>query len=81
MAGTPFWFSFNQSAELIGPAVDGGHAVGTFDLSTGLITHLVTGLSNPGGLAFVDTSKHGQDGDRDQGHDFDDCRERDRDSR
>ena len=81
MASRPFGFSFYQSEELIGPAVDGGHPVGTLDLSTGLITHFVNDLSNPGGLAFADTSKHGRDGDRDQGHDFDGCRERECDFR
>ncbi len=36
-------------------AADGGPFVGTIDLNTGLITPIVTGLSNPGGLVFVDT--------------------------
>lgn len=38
-------------------AADGGPFVGTIDLNTGLITPIVTGLSNPGGLVFVDTSE------------------------
>jgi hypothetical protein len=32
---------------------------GTIDLTTGIITPIVTGLVGPGGLMFVDTSKHG----------------------
>jgi hypothetical protein len=56
-------------------AADGGPFVGTLDLTTGLISPIVTGLSNPGGMMFVDTSKHDQDdhgdGDREQCHDRD----------
>lgn len=37
-------------------AADGGMFVGTIDLSSGVITPVVTGLGNPGGLVFVDTS-------------------------
>ena len=37
-------------------AADGAMAVGALDLSSGVITPIVTGLSNPGGLVFVDTS-------------------------
>ena len=37
-------------------AADGGPFVGTLDFTRGLITPVVTGLSNPGGLVFVDTS-------------------------
>ena len=40
-------------------AADGGPFVGTIDLTTGIITPIVTGLVGPGGLMFVDTSKHG----------------------
>jgi hypothetical protein len=43
-------------------AADGGPFVGTLDLSTGVITPIVTGVKGPGGLIFVDTSKHGDDG-------------------
>ena len=57
-------------------AADGGPFVGTLDLSTGLITPIVTGLGNPGGLVFVDTTKrtgdtHPQEADscRDAGWD------------
>jgi len=39
-------------------AADGGPFVGTIDMTTGIITPIVAGLSNPGGLVFVDTSKH-----------------------
>jgi hypothetical protein len=56
-------------------AADGGPFVGTLDFTTGVITPIVTGLSNPGGMMFVDTTKHVQDGhgngDRDQCHDRD----------
>lgn len=37
-------------------AADGAHFVGALDMSTGFITPIVTGLPNPGGLVFVDTS-------------------------
>src|ERR1700676_152221 len=57
-------------------AADGGPFVGTIDLTTGVITPIVTGLGNPGGLVFVDTTKrhgdfHQEDGDscRDRGWD------------
>jgi len=45
-------------------AADGGPFVGTVDLTTGIITPIVTGLKNPGGMMFVDTSnpsEHNQD--------------------
>ena len=42
-------------------AADGGPFVGTLDISSGIITPVVTGLGNPGGLVFVDTSGHGVD--------------------
>src|ERR1700686_2680359 len=56
-------------------AADGGPFVGTIDLTTGIITPIVTGLKNPGGLVFVDTSKHDRDGSREE--DRDSCRDRD----
>jgi sugar lactone lactonase YvrE len=59
-------------------AADGGPFVGTIDLTTGFITPIVTGLKNPGGLVFVDTSKHDRDGSREE--DGDSCRDRDGDS-
>jgi hypothetical protein len=39
-------------------AADGGPFVGTVNLSTGIVTPVVTGLGDPGGLVFVDTSGH-----------------------
>jgi hypothetical protein len=59
-------------------AADGGPFVGTIDLTTGFITPIVTGLKNPGGLVFVDTSKNDRDGSREE--DRDSCRDRDWDS-
>ena len=44
-------------------AADGGPFVGTLDFTTGVITPIVTGLSNPGGMMFVDTSHHDDNGD------------------
>ena len=38
-------------------SANGGKFVGTINLNTGFITPVVTGLSNPGGLVFVDTSQ------------------------
>ncbi len=38
-------------------AADGGPFVGTIDLTTGVITPIVTHLGSPGGLVFVDTTK------------------------
>lgn len=52
-------------------AADGGPFVGTLNFSTGLITPIVTGVSNPGGLVFVDTSKHDADRDDNPCHDRD----------
>jgi hypothetical protein len=37
-------------------AADGGPFVGTLDMTSGVVTPIVTGLSNPGGLIFVDTA-------------------------
>jgi len=59
-------------------AADGGPFVGTIDLSTGFITPIVTGLQNPGGLVFVDTSRHDRDDSRDG--DGDSCRDREHES-
>jgi hypothetical protein len=42
-------------------AADGGPFVGTLDLTTGIITPIVTGLGNPGGMVFVSTADRGQD--------------------
>jgi hypothetical protein len=56
-------------------AADGGPFVGTVDFTTGVITPIVTGLSNPGGMMYVDTSKHDRDDHRDA--DRDQCGDRD----
>ena len=53
-------------------AADGGPFVGTIDLTSGVITPIVTGLKGPGGLVFVDTSQH--EGARQEGDDS--CRAR-----
>lgn len=37
-------------------AADGGPFVGTLDMTSGVITPIVTGLNGPGGLVFVDTT-------------------------
>ena len=47
-------------------AADGGPFVGTIDVTTGAISPIVTGLKNPGGLVFVDTSKRDSDHDGNQ---------------
>jgi len=39
-------------------AADGGPFVGTVDTTTGIITPVVFGLGDPGGMVFVDTSSH-----------------------
>jgi len=57
-------FSLKRNAFAPGEAytaADGGSFVGTINLTTGLITQVVTGLMSPGGLVFVDTSKHDLD--------------------
>jgi hypothetical protein len=43
-------------------AADGGPFVGTVDMTSGIITPVVTGLGNPGGMVFVDTSDRDADG-------------------
>jgi hypothetical protein len=53
-------------------AADGGPFVGTIDLTSGVITPIVTGLSGPGGLVFVDTTKRESDRHPEGG---DSCRE------
>jgi hypothetical protein len=56
-------------------AADGAHMVGTVDLTTGVITPIVTGLNSPGGLIFVPgSSSEARRGDHrgdDQCHDRD----------
>jgi len=59
-------------------AADGGPFIGRLDMTTGVITPIVTGVSNPGGMVFVDTSKHF--GDDFQKEDGDACRDRGWDS-
>jgi hypothetical protein len=63
-------------------AADGGPFIGTIDMTTGIITQIVTGVGNPGGLVFVDTSRNDGDHDSDdfQEDDRDSCRDRDWDS-
>ncbi|HEV7966202.1 MAG TPA: hypothetical protein VGP19_01455 [Candidatus Acidoferrales bacterium] len=56
-------------------AADGGPFVGTLDFTTGVVTPIVTGLNGPGGMMFVDTSKH--DGDDHRDRDRDQCHDRD----
>jgi hypothetical protein len=74
-------FSLKRNAFAPGEAytaADGASFVGTVDLTTGLITQVVTGLMSPGGLVFVDTSKH--DSDDFSKQEGDSCRDRDWDS-
>jgi hypothetical protein len=52
-------------------AADGGPFVGTIDMTTGVITPIVTGLNGPGGLVFVDTGKR----QNDRQEDSDSCRD------
>jgi hypothetical protein len=63
-------------------AADGGPFVGTLDLTRGVVTPVVTGLKGPGGMAFVDTSKHDRSDHRDdhRDDDRDRCHDRDWDS-
>lgn len=49
-------------------AADGGPFVGTLDMTSGVVTPVVTGLRGPGGMEFVDTSFH-REGDRRAGRD------------
>lgn len=56
-------------------AADGGPFVGSLDMATGIITPIVTGLQNPGGLVFADTSKHTKDESR--GPEGNSCRDDD----
>jgi hypothetical protein len=59
-------------------AADGGPFVGTLDLTSGVITPVVTGVKGPGGLVFVDKSSHASRRDEDR-HDWDGDREQCRD--
>jgi hypothetical protein len=53
-------------------AADGGPFVGALDMTTGVVTPIVTGVKNPGGMMFVDTSKIGE-----QGENLNQCQARD----
>jgi hypothetical protein len=59
-------------------AANGGPFVGTIDLTTGIISQIVTGLKAPGGVAFVDTTKRDADAQHDAalGEDGESCRDR-----
>jgi hypothetical protein len=61
-------------------ASDGGPFVGRLDLTTGVVTPVVTGLGNPGGMAFVSTAKSDSDRDWDRDESENQCRDRDWDS-
>jgi len=58
-------------------AADGGPFVGTIDLTTGIISPIVTGLKAPGGVAFVDTTPRAADAQHDAvlGEDDESCRD------
>ena len=67
-------------------AADGGPFVGTLDLTSGVVTPVVTGIMSPGGLVYIDTSRQDADGrnDGDRDHsdqDADRCDRDDRDDR
>ena len=66
-------------------AADGGPFVGTVDITSGIVTPVVTGIKNPGGMVYVDTSKRDGDSrndDRDHSdQDADRCDRDDRDDR
>jgi hypothetical protein len=52
-------------------AANGGPFVGTLDMNTGIVTPIVTGLSAPGGMMFVDTSPSASE--QDQNHNRNQC--------
>ena len=56
-------------------AADGGPFVGTLDLTTGVVTPIVTGLNGPGGMMYVDTSNSSKGGDDSRDGDHSSCRE------
>jgi hypothetical protein len=63
-------------------AADGGPFVGTVDLTSGIVTPVVTGIKSPGGLVYVDTSKRDGDSRNDDGEHSDQDADRcDRDDR
>jgi hypothetical protein len=60
-------------------AADGGPFVGSLDMTSGVVTPVITGLIGPGGMVFVSTAKDDVDRDRDggdRGHE-EMCRDRD----
>ncbi|HEX3395817.1 MAG TPA: hypothetical protein VHS76_03885 [Steroidobacteraceae bacterium] len=61
-------------------AADGGPFVGALDLTSGVITPVVNGVANPGGLVYVDTSRHDDDSGNDGSSDRQDRDHRDRDA-
>jgi hypothetical protein len=74
-------FSLKRDAFVPGAAytaADGGPFIGAIDMTTGIITPVVNGVVNPGGLVFVDTTKHDEDDSRDS--DRNSCRDREGDS-
>jgi hypothetical protein len=67
---------FKVSKEVFAPnavftAANSGPFVGTLDMNTGVVTPIVTGLGNPGGMVFVDTSPSA--GEQDQNHNRNQC--------
>jgi hypothetical protein len=58
-------------------AADGGPFVGTLDMTSGIVTPVVTGLGSPGGMQFVATSIHDGDRDRHDQQDWECGRDRD----
>jgi len=64
-------------------AADGGPFVGTLDLTSGVVTPVVTGIMSPGGLVYIDTSRQDADGrnDGDRDHSDQDADRCDRDDR
>jgi hypothetical protein len=67
---------FKLSKEVFPPnavytAANSGPVVGTLDMNTGVVTPIVTGLGNPGGMVFVDTSPSA--GEQDQNRSRNQC--------
>ena len=56
-------------------AADGGPFVATLDFTTGVVTPVVTGLNGPGGMMYIDTTKHAGDEHPDEGRE--ECHARD----
>jgi hypothetical protein len=67
---------FKLSKQVFAPnavytAANTGPFVGTLDMNTGVVTPIVTGLSAPAGMVFVDTSPSA--GEQDQNHNRNQC--------